>query len=100
MNSSGQPVPARGASAEWILERPTAVVDSPNGNVAAGDLYPLPRFTEALGENISVTLPGITIDFRTCRLIRMIGKQRNPNRVEVLATASRRNNNNILVTQK
>jgi hypothetical protein len=100
MNGSGQPVPARGGSAQWILERPTAVVDSPNGNVAANDLYPLPQFGEALGENISTTLPGAATDFRTCRRIRMIGRLRNPDRVEVLTLASKKSNTSILVSQK
>jgi hypothetical protein len=100
MNDSSQPVPARGASAEWILERPTAVVGSPNGNVAAKDFYPLPQFDEALGENISPILAGAATDLRACRRIRMIGRLHDPDRVEVLVLASKKSNSSILVTQK
>lgn len=43
-DNRGRPVPARGASAEWIVERPTALEKSPNEKVRKGQLYPLPDF--------------------------------------------------------
>src|SRR5262249_27523331 len=56
-NSEGtDPVPARGASAEWIVERPTALHDSPNANVAKDDLYPLPMFDSVGSDDFAAVL--------------------------------------------
>ncbi|WP_422003189.1 G1 family glutamic endopeptidase [Reyranella sp.] len=96
-----RPVPATGASAEWILERPTALRDSPNGNVKEGDLYPLPRFDTAGADDFQASLATdpdplvvatiaaapITpaVNFRTPLKLRMMEHRWDPSRMAVIA---------------
>ena len=94
-------MPASGASAEWILERPTALRDSPNLNVKEGDLYPLPRFDTAGADDFQASLAPdpdplvvastaatpITpaVNFRTPLKLRMMEHRRDPSRMAVIA---------------
>ena len=94
-------VPARGASAEWILERPTALQDSPNGNVKEGDLFPLPNFGSAGADGFAASLapdPDATVvaeipaapitpavNFRTPLRLRMMERRLAPSRMVVIA---------------
>lgn len=94
-------VPARGASAEWILERPTALHDSPNGNVKEGDLFPLPDFGSAGTDGFAASLapdPDATVvagiaaapitpavNFRTPLRLRMMERRLAPSRMVVIA---------------
>jgi hypothetical protein len=100
-NDDRRRVPASGASAEWILERPTALHDSPNGNVKVGDLFPLPDFGRAGAENFAASLapdPDPTVvasiaaapsasavNFRTPLRLRMMEHRREPSRMAVIA---------------
>jgi hypothetical protein len=97
----GRRVPASGASAEWILERPTALHDSPNGSVKAGDLFPLPDFTSTGADDFAASLAAdpdpmvvasiaatpITpaVNFRTPLKLRMMEHRRDPSRMAVIA---------------
>jgi hypothetical protein len=97
----GRGVPASGASAEWILERPTALHDSPNGSVKAGDLFPLPDFTSTGADDFAASLAAdpdpmvvasiaatpITpaVNFRTPLKLRMMEHRRDPSRMAVIA---------------
>jgi Peptidase A4 family len=101
-DDDGHGVPARGASAEWILERPTALIKSPNRNVKKNQLYPLPAFDTIGSDDFAATLalspdPGVivtdpppaftpSVNFRTPHLIRMIEQRDNPSRIAVIAT--------------
>ena len=113
----GAPVPSRGASAQWILERPTALHDSPNGKVAEGDLYPLPDFAVAGPDSFAASLapspdfapvvatleaPALapSLGFRTPRLLRMVERLRGPARVAVIAVPSRDTVRPIRVTYR
>lgn len=94
-------VPARGASAEWILERPTALRDSPNGNVKADDLFPLPDFGSAGVDDFAASLapdpdPAVVatlaatpitpaVNFRTPVKLRMMEHRLRPSRMAVIA---------------
>jgi hypothetical protein len=94
-------VPAHGASAEWILERPTALHDSPNGNVKEGELFPLPDFGSAGAEGFAASLApdpdptvlatvqaapiGPAVNFRTPLQLRMMEHRRAPSRMAVIA---------------
>ena len=97
----GRGVPATGASAEWILERPTALHDSPNGNVKEGDLFPLPDFGSAGADDFAASLapdpdPMVVasiaatpitpaVNFRTPLKLRMMEHRREPSRRAVIA---------------
>jgi hypothetical protein len=97
----GRRVPATGASAEWILERPTALHDSPNGNVKEGELFPLPDFGSAGADDFAASLapdpdPMVVasiaaspitpaVNFRTPLKLRMMEHRREPSRVAVIA---------------
>jgi hypothetical protein len=94
-------VPATGASAEWILERPTALHDSPNGNIKEGELFPLPKFDTAGADDFAASLaldpdPMVVatsaagpitpaVNFRTPLKLRMMEHRRDPSRVAVIA---------------
>lgn len=94
-------VPARGSSAEWILERPTALRDSPNGNVKEGYLFPLPDFGSAGADDFAASLapdpdPAVVaalaaaritpaVNFRTPVKLRMMERRREPSRMVVIA---------------
>jgi hypothetical protein len=94
-------VPATGASAEWILERPTALHASPNGNIREGELFPLPRFDTAEADAFAASLAPdpdplvvaavaaqpITpaVNFRTPVKLRMMEHRRDPSRMAVIA---------------
>jgi len=97
-DDDGRGVPARGASAEWILERPTALNASPNGNIKENQIYPLPAFDTIGSDDFAAALalgpdPGVTataaltsaVNFRTPRLLRMIEQRDNPSRIAVIA---------------
>ena len=104
----GRSVPAQAASAEWMLERPTAVEDSPNGNIHNGDLYPLPQFGEASVDSFATTLapepvlapPVPATGFRACRRVRMIDRVRSDGSVTVLVDARKVNDSSLEVNQK
>ena len=97
----GRRVPATGASAEWILERPTALHDSPNGNVKEGDLFSLPDFGSAGVDDFAASLapdpdPMVVAslaaapitpaaNFRTPLRLRMMEHCREPSRMAVIA---------------
>ncbi|WP_137128342.1 G1 family glutamic endopeptidase [Roseomonas sp. HF4] len=97
-------VASRGASAQWILERPTALKPSPNGHVRPGDLFPLPDFgttgdlefaasmapspvwsgvTDAAKAAAPANFPARTL--RTPRLLRMVQALPDPPRIAVIA---------------
>jgi hypothetical protein len=115
-NNGIDPVPARGASAEWIVERPTALHGSPNGAVAEGELYPLPMFDSAGSDDFAASLaptpdsrlvgsspipalaPGM--NFRTPRLLRMVERRENPSRLAVLAKPIRAKDGEVTVVRK
>lgn len=101
LDGGGQRVPASGASAEWILERPTALRDSLNGRVKQGDLFPLPDFSSAGADDFAASLAAdpdplvaastaaapITpaVNFRTPRKLRMMEHRQDPSRMAVIA---------------
>ena len=100
-------VASRGASVQWILERPTALEKSPNGAVRKGDLFPLPDFGTAgstgfaaamapspdgsgVTEAKKIGAPALTParPLRTPRLLRMVRAEADPPRIAVIATPS------------
>lgn len=97
----GRRVPATGASAEWILERPTALHASPDGNIKAGELFPLPKFDTAGADDFAASLapdpdplvvaslaaaPIIpAVNFRTPLKLRMMEHRKEPSRMAVIA---------------
>ncbi len=100
-DDGGRRVPATGASAEWILERPTALHDSPNRNVKEGELFPLPDFGSAGADDFAASLapdpdPMVVasiaagpitsaVNFRTPLKLRMMEHRREPSRMAVVA---------------
>jgi hypothetical protein len=100
-NDDARGVPTSGASAEWILERPTALKESKNKNVKEGDLYPLPDFGSAGADGFSASFspdpdptvvasiaaaPGISAaNFRTPLRLRMMEHRSEPSRMAVIA---------------
>jgi hypothetical protein len=101
LDGGGQRVPASGASAEWILERPTALHDSPNGKVKEGHLFPLPDFGSAGATDFAATLAADpdplvaaltaaapiapAVNFRTPLKLRMMEHRQDPSRMAVIA---------------
>jgi hypothetical protein len=100
-DGDGRRVPASGASAEWILERPTALRNSPNGNVKEGDLFPLPDFGSSGADgfaagsapdvdptivaSIAATPATSAVNFRTPLQLRMLEHRGEPSRMVVIA---------------
>jgi hypothetical protein len=97
-------VASRGGSAQWILERPTALADTPNKIVREGDLFPLPDFGTAGITDFAATMAhtpdhsGITNSLTVAapaldpgrklhmpRLLRMVRALSDPPRTEVIA---------------
>lgn len=115
--AQGNP-PARGASAQWVLECPTALVPSPNGNVRANNLYPLPDFGEAganrfaavLADEPSAVIADVTTTgapeldpqsvFRSPRKLRMIERRDDPDRIAVIAVPVEARGDRIRVRYK
>jgi hypothetical protein len=109
-------VPARGASAEWILERPTALRESPNGNVKEGALFPLPDFGSAGADDFVASLapdpdPTVvaaiaakpitpSVNFRTPVKLRMMERQREPTGMVVIAKPVEANGGKVTVVYK
>ncbi len=104
-NADDAKVASRGASAQWILERPTALKPSPNGHVKEGDLFPLPDFGAAgtvefaasmaptpdqSGIVASIEAPRLSParSLRTPRLLRMVQALGDPPRIAVIAKPS------------
>ncbi|GJE13578.1 G1 family glutamic endopeptidase [Methylobacterium longum] len=100
--SPGEKFASHGASAQWILERPTALNPSPNGNVRVGDLFPLPDFSTAGLDDFAASLartpndtgvigsieaPALTpaTPLRAPRLLRMVETLPDPPRTAVIA---------------
>jgi hypothetical protein len=107
-------VRATGASAQWIVERPTALEPSPGGAVKAGDNYPLPNFGECTADRFAAVLAEspAAIDLadpaadpederraalRTPRKLRMIERFDNPSRIEVIAKPTEAKGDRITV---
>ncbi len=100
-NDAPRRVPATGASAEWILERPTALHASPNRNIKEGELFPLPKFDTAGADDFAASLapdpdPMVvasvaarpinpSVNFRTPLKLRMMEHRREPSRIAVIA---------------
>lgn len=109
-------VPARGSSAEWILERPTALCDSPNGNVKENDLFPLPDFGSAGIDGFAASLapdpdPAVlawvqaslitpAVNFRTPIKLRMMEHRREPSRMAVIAKPVEAEDGKVTVVYK
>lgn len=100
-------VASRGASTQWILERPTALDKSPNEHVKPGDLFPLPDFGTAGNQAFAATMastphnsgvldaahaPAPALSparpLRTPRLLRMVQALPDPPRIAVIAKPS------------
>ncbi len=112
----GRQIPARGASAQWILERPKALKPDPSGHIKKDDLYPLPDFGSAATDDFAATLsrepltglvgstpvgklePGL--GFRTPRLLRMAEKRTDPTRIAVIAKPARVSETVVRVTYR
>lgn len=99
VNPQGRVVPTGAASAQWILERPTALVD--DGAVKKDDRYPLPkfasppldtfRFTEIAAEFAEKTGSARrkSRDLTAPRLIRMHKRGVLPDRSVIIASPRR-----------
>lgn len=98
-DKQGRLVPARGASAQWIVERPTALQKS--GNVDKDELFPLPNFGTCATTGFAALLArdpslpaggdgapdGTQSTLRAARRLRMVERREVPRpSVAVIAT--------------
>lgn len=95
-----EPVPLRGATAEWVVEQPSDPRDSPkavDGRRKLEPLFPLPDYGSVLFRQCAAQaaaapgLEGRCCPLRTPRLIRMSQRLTRPTRKALISVPSRRN---------